>query len=256
MPTVGPRKEPKALRIDDRTKEPMIGENILNHDLDEGEVHNPMNRVRILTGHDTHRDLAESPVKGGFTFSGSRYSYNASGSSSQALNAPEPLNCAPPRTIRIVRFPKDATEPIFAERQTIDVKTDEHIGDAKLNHIPDFRQDWGNGESWHLHRKAYRVHVGPEDISEIRFHGTYVVFATYDPSYERSTHRIFRGEGRHVRKDFFIAKIGKYRDANRWTVYVDMPDEFLSARTENGVCLWECGLIDVHNSMIGLLRTW
>lgn len=256
MPIVGPRTDPNALRIDDRTKEPTIGENIPNHDLDEGEVHNPMKRVKISTEHDAYRDLAEAQVEGGFASSGGRYSYNASGSSNQALNAPEPLNCAPPQTIRVVRFPTDDTIPVFVERQTIDVKADEFIGDAKLNHIPDFREDWGNGDSWNLHRKAYRVHVGAEDISDDKLHGTYVVFATYDPSYEKSTHRIFQGEGRHVRKDFFIAKIGKYRDENKWIVYLDMPDEFLSARTDNGSCLWECGLADARNSMIGLLRTW
>ena len=256
LPVVGPRKDPKALRIDDRTKEPLIGENILNHDLDEGEAHNPMNRVRILTGHDTYGNPAESQMEGGFAFSGSRYSYNPSSSSNQASHAPEPLNYAPPKTIRIVRFPKDDAEPIFTERQTIDVKADEHIDDAKLNHIADFREDWGNDKSWRIHRKAYPVFVGPEDIPEVKFHGTYVVFATYDPSYEKSTHRIFRGEGRHVRKDFFIAKTGKYRDRNKWTNYLDMPDDFLSARTDDGFCLWECCLADVRNSMIGLLRTW
>lgn len=253
---VGPRKEPKTVRFDDRKKESRIGENILDHDLDEGEVQNPMNRVKIFTGQDTHRDLAEAQMEGGFAFSGSGTSYNAPASSNQPWSAPNPLDCAPPQTIRVVRFPKEDVKPTFAERQTVDVKADKHHGDAKLNHVPDFREDWGSGESWHSYRKAYRVFVDPNDVPEVKLHGTYVVFATYHPSYENSTHRLFKGQGRHVREDFFIAKIGKYRDGNGWTVYVDMPVEFLSARTKDGFSLWERGLASIRSSMVGLLRTW
>ena len=248
-PMSGARKEPKTVRFDDRKKEPRIGENILDHDLDEGEVRNPMNQVKIFTGQDTHRDLAEAQMEGGFTFSGSGHSYNALGSSDQACSTSEPLNCAPPKNVRVVRFPKESDVPIFEKRQTVDVKADKHHGDAKLNHIPDFREDWGNGDSWQLHRKAYRVHVGSADISDVELHGTYVVFATYDPSYGPSTHKMFIGQGRHVHKDFFIAKIGKYRDGNGWTVYVDMPDEFLSPRPKDR-------LESIRSSMVGLLRTW
>ena len=215
-----------------------------------------MNRVKLLSGQDTHRELAEAQMEGGFAFSGSRGSRSASASSNQLWNAPESLNCAPPQTIRIVRFPKEDVKPTFAERQTVDVKADKHHDDAKLNHIPDFREDWGDGESWHSYRKAYRVYVGPNDISEVKLHGTYVVFATYHPSYNPSTHSMFRGQGRHVHEDFFIAKIGKYRDGNGWTVYVDIPVEFLSARTNDGFSLWECGLPSIRSSMVGLLRTW
>lgn len=221
---------PKRVRFDDSKKEPQ----------------------------DTHRDLAAAQMEGGFSSSGSGYSYNASPGSSQPSNAPEPLNRAPPQTVRVLRFPKEGViERTFEKRQIVDVKADEHHGDAKLNHIPDFREDWGDGDSWQLHRKAFHVHVDSSDIADVKFHGTYVVFATYHPSYDASTHKMFKGKGRHVREDFFIAKLRKYRDANGWTVYDDMIDEYSSKKIEDGLRLWEYRLkILGGSSMVGLLGNW
>ena len=140
----------------------------------------------------------------------------------------------------------------MAKRQVINVEADKHHGDNKLNHIPDLREDWGNGECWQLYHRAYRVLAEPKDIPEVKLHGTYVVFATYDPRYEKSTHKVPKEQGKHVRKDYFIAKIGRYRDG----VYDDVPVDFLSTRTKDGHRLWECGLAYISNLMVGLLQTW
>ena len=259
VPIVGPREKPKTLRIDDPRRESKIGEDILDHDLDEGEVYNPMNRAKILTGQQTHRDLAEAQMEGGFAHggygfsgygSGYGYSPNASGSSNQVQSAPEPLDCAPPQTIRVVRFPKDDIEPSFVWRQTVDVKADRHHGDAKLNHIPNFREDWGPNANWKVYRMAYRVFVAPEDIQEEKLHGRYFIFVTRDPGYEKSTHKLTGGYRRHIHEDLFIAKVGTYPDRNGWTNYVNVPDEFLSATTKDGRKLYGCRLAETKRSMI------
>lgn len=244
MPIVAPNKESK------------IGENILEHDLDEGEVHNPMNRVKILTGQHTHRDLAEAQIEGVFAFSRSGYSHNASSSSKQACTGPKPLDCAPPQTIRVVKFPKEKIKPILVWKQTVDVTADKHQGDAKLGHIPDFREDWGDGERWELYRRACYVYVAPKDIPEVKLHGWYVIFATYDPGYDKNTHKLIAGYGRHIHEDIFIAKIGTYPDADGWTVYVDMPDEFLSTTTESGRKVYEINLSETNNYMMTPLLGW
>ena len=166
--------------------------------------------------------------------------------------APEALDFAPPQDIRVVRFPKDQLEPQFVSKQTVDVTADEHHEDANLGHIPDFRQDWGYGDEWCQHRRAYRVYVAPQDIPEPKLHGWYVVFATRDPSYQKSTHRVIAGEGRHIHEDFFIAKIGTYHK-NGWTVYVDMPDEFKSAKTKEGRVVYQIILAEGKTSMLGPL---
>lgn len=217
-----------------------------------------MYQVKFLTRQQTDCDRAESYMEGGFASSSSGYAHNTPtlDSSKRACTAPEPPNCPPPQTIRVVRFPKKDSEPVFVWKQIIDVKADQHQGDAKLGHIPDFREDWGDGEKWELHRRAYCVYVAPKDIPEIKLHGWYGVFATYDPSYEKNTHKFIEGYGRHVHEDFFITKIGTYRDGNGPTIYVDMPDEFLSARTKNGSKLHQMRLAETNNSMIGPLLGW
>lgn len=167
----GPGTDSKNLPIVGPKKEPKIGENILDHDLDEGEAHNPVDRVRILTGQHTHRELAEAQMDGGFAFSGNVCSHNAPSSSKKALTGPEPLSCAPPQTIRVVKFPKERIEPVFVWKQTIDVKAEQHQGDAKLGHIPDFCEDWGDDERWELYRRACYVFVASKDIPEVKLHG-------------------------------------------------------------------------------------
>ncbi|CAD6589195.1 MAG: hypothetical protein ASARMPRED_003960 [Alectoria sarmentosa] len=244
LPVVGPRNEPK------------FGQNVLDHDLDGGEVRNPLNRVKIHTGQHTHRDLAEAQMEGSFAFKDNRYTHNVSDSSKEAWAAPEPVNCAPPQAIRVARFPKKESEPCLVLKQTTDVKAEKHHGDAKLGHIPDFREDWGDGERWYLYRRAYYVHVGPEDIPDVKLHGWYVVFATWDPGYEKSTHKFIEGYGRHVHEDFFVAKINTYPDSHRWTAYVDMPEEFLSTTTKDGWKLYQSLLVETNTSMIGPLYGW
>lgn len=253
LPIIGPKEGPKNLPIGGLQRDPRIGENILDHDLDEGDVHNPMSRVETLTGYQIHQNLAEAQMEGGFAFSGNGYSRSTAGSSKQTRTAPKPLNCAPPQTVRVVRFPKEDIEPTFVLRRTIDVKADRHHGDAKLGHIPDFREDWGHEESWKEYRKAYYVFVAPQDVPEEKLHGLYVVFVTYDPCYKKSTHRLIEGYGRHIYEDIFIAKIERYPDGNRWTNYVNMPDEFLSATTKGGRKLYACRLAETNNSMIGAI---
>ena len=143
--------------------------------------------------------------------------------------------------------------PCPVERYTVDVKVDIFHEDAKLTHIPDFREDWGPGEKWTLHRRAYRTFVTHEDIDERELHGHYVIFATHCPGYEKNKHKIFKGEGRHVHDDFFIAKIERRADAKGWTRYIDMPDQFFSATTKDGKKVYEICLLEKANDMLGML---
>lgn len=256
MPLGAPKKEPKTLPIDSPEKDSKIGDDILDHDLDEGEVHNPVNRANILTGLHTHRELVEAQMQGGLAFSSSRYSQDASSNSEQARTAPEPLNCAPPQEVLLARFPKKDLVPNSVVKQTIDVKADKHYHDAKLSHIPDFRKDWGDGEKWTLHRRADRVYVDPSDIEEVKLHGCYVVFATFGQGYSKSEHKYFEGKGKHVHDDFFIAKIQKRPDDQGWTAYVDMPNEFWTAKTKGGKKVYECRLVERNKSMLDSLFEW
>ncbi len=257
MPLDAPKREPKTLPIDSPEKDSKIGDDILDHDLDEGEVYNPVNRTTNLTGlhTQTYRELVKAQMEGGSAFSGSGYSQNASSSSEQARIAPEPLNCAPPQEVLLARFPKSNPVPDSVVKQTIDVKADKHYHDAKLGHIPDFRQDWGNGEKWTLHRRADRVHVDPSDIEEVKLHGCYVVFATFGQGYSKSEHKYFEGKGKHVHDDFFIAKIQTRPDGQGWTAYVDMPNEFWTAKAKDGKKVYECRLVERNKSMLASMST-
>ena len=236
-------------------KDSKIGDDILDHDLDEGEVHNPMNRARILTGLHNRRELVNAQIEGGFAFHGFESSQNPSSSSKQVRIALEPVNCAPPQEIKLARFPKTVREPDFVKKQTIDVKADKHRGDEKLNHIPNLREDWGNDEKWTAYRRADHVFVAPSDISAVELHGWYVVFSTFGPGYSTSKHILAEGKGKHVHDDFFIAKVSSRPDGQGWTAYVDMPKEFWTVE-EKGEKVYECKLAQTGTSMTASLFVW
>ena len=226
-------------------------------DLDEGETPNPVKRVRFFTEQDsvqhTHENLVEAQMEGSFPSDSYRSSHNRSDNSAQAQPALPPPDCVPPHKVRVARFPKDEMYPCPAERYTVDVKAAKFYGDARLTHVPDFREDWGSLEKWTLHRRAYRTIVTPGDTEEKVLHGQYVIFATHGPGYEKNTHKIFAGQGRHIHDDFFIAKIGRYADAKGWTRYIDMPEKFFSATTEDGKKVYAICLLENGKKMLGLL---
>ena len=195
-------------------------------------------------------------MEDGFAYNASGYPQSASSSSKQASTAPEPLSCAPPQEIQLARFSKNELLPDPVTKQTIDVKADKHIRDAKLNHIPDFREDWGNGDKWTVHRRADRVYVAPSDISEVKLHGWYVVFTTFGPGYSKSEHIHVEGKGKHVHDDFFIAKLGQRSDSQGWTNYVDMPNEFWTVKADDGRKVYECKLAQYNKSMTESLIEW
>ena len=100
-------------------------------------------------------------------------------------------------------------------------------------------------------RVPYLCHA--HDIKEEVLHGYYVIFVTYDPRYEKNKHVIFDGRGRHVNDDFFIAKISIRVDAKGWTRYIDMPDQFFSATTEDGKKVYEVCLFEQAKDMVTML---
>ena len=227
-------------------------------DRDKGETPSPVKRVRFLTEQDSvqhsHANLVEAQMGCGFPSSSSRSSNNKFDNLAQAQPALPPPDCVPPHKVRVARFPKDEMYPCPAERCTVDVKAEERFhGDARLTHIPDFRNDWGSEEKWTLYRRAYRTTVTPEDVEERELHGHYVIFATHGPGYEKNRHKIFKGEGRHVHDDFFVAKIERRADANGWTRYIDMPEQFFSATTDDGKKVYEICLLEKANDMLGML---
>ena len=234
-PMNAPHEGHKTLPVDAPRNEPNTGEDIDDHEMGEDQ------------------NLAEDQIADGVTFNSSGNSHNAFDGSMSVGAAPKALNCAPPQVIRVARFPRREISPCLVWKQTVDVKMNKHWGDVKLSRIPDLRGDWGEGEKWHLYRRAYYVHVAPQDIPEVKLHGRYVVFATYDPSYAKNTHAILKGFGRHIHDDFFIAKIKTYPDSNGWTAYTDMPDEFLSATSNSGWKIFQINLAETNNSMIGPL---
>ena len=165
-----------------------------------------------------------------------------------------PPECVPPHKVRVARFPKDEKVPCPAERYTVDVTAEQDYQmDAGLNHIPDFREDWGDEEKWTLHRRAYRTFVTSGDIEEPDLQGYYVIFTTFSPDYEKNKHQIFEGRGRHVHDDFFVVKIGRRVGTQRWTRYIDMPDQFFSATTKDGKKVYEVCLFEKANDMVGML---
>ena len=200
------------------------------------------------------RNLAEAQMAGECSSGGGGDPQYASGSSKEASAPPKVLNCAPPQTIQVARFPKDQVDPVIVEKQTVDVTADKNRNDSGLKNIPDFRAEWGNDERWKNERKADRYCVAPSDIPEFpQLHGWYVVFSLHEPKYDSNTHKIFRGFGRHIHEDIFIAKLGDIPKQNRWTCYVDMPQEFLSAKSRLGENLYWIPLAEYGNSMIGSL---
>ena len=227
-------------------------------DRDEGEIPKLVKRVRFLTKQDsvqyTHASLAEAQMEGSFPSSSHISSHNTFDIPAQAQLALTPPDCVPPHKVRVARFPKDEMYPCSAERYTVDVKEEKRFhDDARLTHIPDFRNDWGSEERWTLYRRAYRTTVTHEDIEDRELHGHYVIFATHGPGYEKNKHQIFKGEGRHVHDDFFIAKIERRADSKGWTRYIDMPEQFFSATTEDGKKVYEMCLLEKANSMLGML---
>ena len=210
-----------------------------------------MTPIEALTELWTDMDLAEAKVPGGYVFSGGGYPYSPPASSKQAWDPLKTLNCAPPQTIQIARFPKDKIEPSIVERQMVDATPDRHWDGSKLNRIPDFGKDWEDKERRKIERKADRYFVAPEDIPEVpQLHGWYVVFSLHESRYDSNTHVLFRGIGRHIHEDFFIAKIGQKPDANGRTSYTDIPKEFLSVRTKIGWRLYATPLAEHGKSML------
>ena len=185
--------------------------------------------------------------------SGGKDSQQAPGSSKEAYSPPVVGNCAPSQTIQIARFPKDQIDPVIVEKQTVDATKDRYRNDGKLNHVPDFRAEWGNDERRKNERKVDRIFVAPEDIPEFpQLHGWYVVFSLYESRYDSNTHKMFQGFGRHIHEDIFIAKLGP-QNPKGWTSYVDVPQEFLSAESRLGLKLYWTPLVELRNSMMGTL---
>ena len=200
-----------------------------------------------LTGQQTPRNLAEAQLAGESSSSGGGYPQPASGSS-------KVIDCALPKTIQVARFLKNQMFPVIVGKQTIDVTADQHRGDGNMKNIPDFRAEWGNDERWKNGRKADRLFVAPSDIPEFpQLHGWYVVFSLHEPRYDSNTHKIFQGYGRHIHEDIFIAKLGPKNQQSEWTCYVDMPQEFLSAKSAIGAKLWSTTLVEHGTSMIASL---
>ena len=208
-----------------------------------------MSQVELVTEQRTRQDLAKVQIVGNV---GS--APNASSSSKHVWDPPETLICPPPQVIKVARFAKDQYNPSIVEKRTTDVRADQHKGDDDLNHIPDFRQDWGHKEKWKTERRAERFFMAADDIPEFpQLHGWYVVFSLHEPRYDSNTHIIFGGNGRHIHEDFFIARLGAKTFHNGWTYYVDMPEEFLSAKTKNGWDLFWTPLAQHRKSMVSSL---
>lgn len=224
----------------------------------EGGTPSPVKQIRALTVQNsvqhTHANLVEAQREGSLPPSSSRSPHVTFDNSAQARPALPLPDCAPPHKVRVARFPKDEMYPCPAERYTVDVKAENnHRQNVGLSHIPDFRGDWGSDEKWKLYRRAYRTTVTHVEIEERELHGHYVIFATHDPGYEKNKHKVFKGKGRHVHDDFFIAKIERRADANGWTRYIDIPDQFFSATTEEGKKVYETCLLEKANDMLGML---
>ena len=192
-------------------------------------------------------------MKGDFAFGGSGYLHNASAKSEKAWIDRGQLDCAPLQKIRVARFPKNKFEPEPVQKETIDIKAYKHRDDLNLGHIPDFREDWGHGKEWEQYRRAYCVYVAPQDTPKVNLHGWYVVFYTWDPGYEKNTHNLFGGCGRHVHEDFFLAKMESKADSKGWAVYVDMPDEFFSATAREESRIFRIRLTESKTFMLGPL---
>ena len=225
---------------------------------DEGSTPSPVKQIRSLTVQDsvqhTHANLVEAQTEGSLPSSSSRSSHNTFNNPAQAQPALPPLDGMPPHKVRVARFPKEKMYPCPAERYTIDVKAENNYHkDAGINHILDLREDWGSEEKWTQYRRAYRTFVTAQDIKEEELHGYYVIFVTHDPGYEKNKHVIFEGKGRHIHDDFFIAKIGRRVNAKGWTRYIDMPDQFFSATTEDGKRLYQVSLLEHAKDMLGML---
>ena len=213
-----------------------------------------MNPLVPLMGQQTPRNVAQAQVAGRNFSSGGGHSQQAPGSSKEACGPPGVLHCGPSQTIQVARFPMFQIDPVIAIKQTVDVTADQNRNDGNLNHIPDFRAEWGNDEGWKNERKADRYHVTATDIPDFpQLQGWYVVFSLHEPRYDSNTHIIFQGLGRHIHKDIFIAKLGDENRRNGWTYYVDMPHEFLSANSRLGMKLYWNPLVEHGKSMLGSL---
>lgn len=58
----------------------------------------------------------------------------------------------------------------------------------------------------------------------------YRIFYLHSPGYDKSTHIRFKGKGRHIHDDFFVAKLGEKVVCNGANSHVDMPEESLSRK--------------------------
>lgn len=200
------------------------------------------------------RDLAEAQIAGDYSSSGHGHPQHAPGSSTEAFDPSRVHDSAPPQTVQVVRFPKDQIDPVIVRKQTIDVTPHQNRKDRHRSNIPDFRAEWGNDERWKNQRKADEHFVGPDDIPQFpQLHGWYVVFSLHEPRYENNTHKIFQGYGRHIHEDIFIAKTGRRNYTSPWTGYADIPQDFLSAKSKDGLNLWWIPLVEKGNSMMGSL---
>ena len=215
-------------------KESRIGEGLRSLDSIEGEADKPMNTVKDPSGQDTLQDLVGAQIDGGYASMSGADPQHGSSSSNKASPPPEIPSREPCQTIKVVKFDANYIDPSIVKRQMVDVTPGTHRDEKHLKRIPDFGEDWDE-EGWKTERKVKLFYVGPKDFPKCsQLHGYYWIFYLHSPGYEKNTHIIFRGNGRHIHEDFFIAKRGQKLDCNGAYSYVDMPEEFLSARTEEG----------------------
>ena len=125
-----------------------------------------------------------------------------------------------------------------------DVLPGTHKDETHLKRIPDFREEWGEEGD----RRVKRFEVVPKDFPDCsQLRGYYLIFYLHSPGYDKNTHIIFKGKGRHIHDDFFIAKLGAKLDCNGANSYVDMPEEFLSQR------VYDIDLKETGTSIIEML---
>ena len=194
-------------------------------------------------------------MAGDYSSSGGGHPQNPSSSSKEACGPPGILIYAPIETIQIAMFPKYVIWPRIVGKQIVDKPADQNWNDNNLLHVPDFRAEWGKNDVRSPNmRKADRFYVSPVDVPDFpQLHGWYVVFSLFEPTnYEISTHIIFQGAGRHYHQDIFIAKLGP-ANSQGCCSYVDMPPEFLSARSPSGYDLYFVVLDHSKTSMINSL---
>lgn len=210
-----------------------------------------MTRIETPSVQRTSCDLAEAKMPSSYALGGGVNPYSTPASAEQASDALRKLSIVTPKTIRVARFPKDSLHPEIVERPLVDVTSVQDRGGNTVNRIPDFRKDWEGKETPGTERKIDRVFVAPQDIPEFpQLHGWYLIFSLHEPRYDANTHKFFRGHGRHIHEDVFVAKDGPETGANGGRSYADMPEEFLTVRVHDIWRIYEWPLQDYGKGML------